>query len=101
MADYQKVMSLSYRAAERTQRDQTEADTKAGEADLLPTQAMGTASGGSREMGGQPDRPGTHTCPGGSVKARVKLCTCSLQAPPHRHHGCSGEWSEEIVTGGC
>ena len=24
-------------------------------------------------MGGQPDRPDTHTCPGGCVKARVKV----------------------------
>ena len=70
-----------------------EADTKAGEADQSLIQAAGAAPGGSREMGGQPDIQDTHTCPGGHAKARDKLCTCSLQAPPHRYHGCSGQGS--------
>ena len=35
-------------------------------------------------MGGQPDRPDTHTCPGGCVKIMARICTCSLQASPHR-----------------
>ena len=68
-----------------------EADTKAGEADQSPIQAAGAAPGGSREMGGQPDIQDTHTCPGGHAKPRAKLCTFSLQAPPHRYHGCSGQ----------
>ena len=93
--DYQKVMNFSYRAPKRTHN-------KTKQTQILKLERLANHQSRRQELGPEglerwvvnlTDRILT-PAQEDVLKIRAKLCTCSLQASPHRYHDRSGEWSQ-------